>query len=188
MSLVLVLFLACGGGDDSGFAWPDGGGDAGSGDAGSGDAGGDGGGTTGDQALLRAVGQATVGDPGFSGTERLLLLPKGQSDEAASLCTISVTLTQAGERSDCGECVWAYDLLASDPQVEVDGRCDDAGLDADSVVGVPRAYGYAEEYIGHSSVLMVELDGLWQGITYATWDEDSGALSYDWDQDWIELP
>lgn len=179
MIAILSLLLACTGASPGGDTGP--GGDGGSDGGGTGT---DGGATT--PALLRAVGEATVGSAGYQGTERLeLVLDKGQGDV---VCAIEVPVQDTAPRSDCSQCTWAYDLSGGEATVSLDERCADAGLDAASASARPRSYGFAQEFIGHSDVLMVDLDDRWQGVAYAGWDQGSGAFSYTWELGPVVLP
>lgn len=185
MLLAVITLLACTGGDLSDDT---GGDDTGSGDTGSGDtAGGDGGAATA-RAVIEVLGDAVV-DAGssaqsYAGNERVQLT----ADDGTLLCAIELALASVAPREDCSACLWAFDIEATSAEVQLDERCADADLGADALAATPRSYGYAEEYIGHSNALLFYLEGRWQGVAYASWDEASGALSYGWEQERVELP
>ncbi|NOY24814.1 MAG: hypothetical protein GXP62_02985 [Oligoflexia bacterium] len=179
MILVLMTLLGCtagGAADDSGSA------SSTAADGGTGT--GLDGGSQGDQAVIEVTGDASVDLDSYVGTERFALTDATGTE----LCAIRVDLASTATRDDCPDCVWAFDVAATGSTVELDQRCADGGLVAKDLAATPRAYGYAEEYIGHSSVLMVDVDGRWQGVAYAGWDQASGAFSYTYDQEELTLP
>ena len=107
------------------------------------------------------------------------------------LCRVEVTLTSTASRDDCGDCLWAWDLVVDEATIAAEGGvgCSAFGHDAAAVAamaGTTRAYGYAEEYVGHADMLMIWVDG-WQGASFATWHPDSGALDYGWDDAYVEF-
>jgi hypothetical protein len=45
---------------------------------------------------------------------------------------------------------------------------------------VTLSYGYAPEYFGHAQMLMMDLGGGdWEAVTFASFDDATGAFSYD---------
>lgn len=140
------------------------------------------------RALLAFEGSAMVDAGGYAGTEALVI----EADEGAGaeLCRVTYTLTSTAVREDCDLCDWAYDLVVSNPAVVTESGvgCGPFGYSADDLAaldGSARSYGYVEEYIGHASMLMVHTGTLWEGISYATFFEETGDLSYGWDDAYV---
>ena len=52
--------------------------------------------------------------------------------------------------------------------------------------GSTTGYGYIHEYFGHANVLTSETDGVWAPVDNASWDEKTGAFSYDWLDGYME--
>ncbi len=141
------------------------------------------------RAMLSFSGAAVIDPVSFAGVEELFIVDEeGAGDE---LCRVTYSLTSTGGRADCAECDWAFDLEVSDAVIVSEGGagCATFGYGADVVAaldGSTRAYGFAEEYIGHASTLMVYEGGMWQGQCFATFVEDSGDLSYSWDDAYLD--
>ncbi len=176
------------GGGDGGSA--DGGAsDGGASDGGSADGGADdtGGSATGASFL---IGEATAGPDGYTGTEDWVFI--GDDGEGEEFCRIRTTLSVAAVRDDCEDCDWAYDLVRGDAEVLTDtgpGCLALAGYDATTVSdldGTTVAYGYSPDYFGHAEVLMGVVDGAWTALAFATWDEATGAFSYEREAGYFE--
>ena len=63
------------------------------------------------------------------------------------------------------------------------------GLDGDTVSdldGTTTGYGYIHEYFGHANVLTTETEGVWAPVDNASWDEETGAFTYDWLDGYME--
>ena len=71
----------------------------------------------------------------------------------------------------------------SDATAVVDTRCADFGLDAGALNGTTRSYGYTAEYIGHAQVILVEQDGAWVSVSFATYTD--GVFEYDWEDGFL---
>jgi len=140
------------------------------------------------RAVLSYEGSAQIDQGSYVGTEDLVLVSdEGMGDE---LCRVSYTLTSTAERDDCSACSWAFDLVVSGPAITAEAGVGCAAFgyttaDITSLDGSTRAYGYAEEYVGHANMLMVHDGSLWQGLSFATFDEPSGGLSYGWDDAYV---
>jgi hypothetical protein len=133
--------------------------------------------------VLSRVGVAVAGVD-FVGTEDLIFID-GAYGTGEVLCQIRSTLTASGPRSDCPDCLFAFDLTVSDSLVLVDeGPClSVTGFDASNVSsldGRTIAYGYDADYVGHAQILMVNDGAGWAPATYCAYDETTGAVSYDW--------
>ena len=141
------------------------------------------------RAMLSFSGTAVVDPVSFAGEEELTVVAdEGAGDE---LCRVTYSLHSTGGRADCTECDWAFDLEVSDAVIaaESDVDCATFGYGADEVAamnGTTRAYGFAAEYIGHASTLMVHEGGVWQGQCFATFVEGTGDLSYSWDDAYLD--
>lgn len=185
-SLILLLVFACGDKDDTAGdgGGTDGGGTDGGADGGGTDGGTDGGATDGGSERLGALifqGEATV-HTSYMGSERLVF--KADSGSGEVLCQLLYGIEGATPRTDCDECDWAFDVVVGPVQVEadVDGACEAIGYGQaarDAMAGSTRGYGYIAEYFGHAPVLVVD-DGGWNPVSYASYDETSGLLAYDW--------
>ena len=131
-------------------------------------------------ATVLRVGTAVAGTDTFTGAEEVQLL----DDDEAGVCAFTVAITASGTRDDCADCDWAHDLTLSDTTVgaDTDGACAALlGADGTALDGTSRAQGYQHAYLGHAEVIMVETDGAWAAAGYATWDEQTGAFSYEWE-------
>lgn len=110
-------------------------------------------------------------------------------DDPVDVCRIRYELRAVGEPSSaCAECSWDVLIERRNPSVivDVDHACanSDLALDAAGVAafeGEPVEYGYVDEFMGHSNVL-VRLNrdrGTWEAVTFANWSETTGDLFYD---------
>lgn len=140
------------------------------------------------RALLGYEGAAVVDAGSYAGTEVLVI----EADEGmgGELCRVSYALTSTAARDDCDACAWAFELVVSDVTIVYEGGvgCGPFGYSTDDLValdGSTRSYGFAEEYIGHASMLMVHDGNLWQGLSFATFIEETGDLSYGWDDAYV---
>lgn len=135
--------------------------------------------------LLIFAGDATVGAD-YRGTEQLRF---EATTGGAPLCVIDIPVSSVGVREDCSDCLWAFDLTFSTPTVSVGTHCasigyDDAAIAA--IAGTSRAYGFADEYLGHAAALLVAADGAWEPVSFADWSPENGALSYAWEQGYLD--
>ncbi|MFT5681956.1 MAG: hypothetical protein ACI8RZ_002874 [Myxococcota bacterium] len=131
--------------------------------------------------LLALIGTATVGEA-YAGTEQIRFAPTTGGDP---LCVIDVPLSSVSVRTDCTDCLWAFDLTFGTPTVTVGAHCEAAGYDAATIAaiaGSQRSCGFAEEYLGHAEALLVFQDGAWEAVSFADWSLETGALSYAWEQ------
>ncbi len=140
------------------------------------------------RALLRYEGSAMVDAGSYAGDEILVL----EADEGAGdeLCRVSYTLTSTAQRDDCAVCDWAFDLVLSDPTIVYESGvgCGPFGYAAEDVAaldGEPRSYGYAEEYVGHASMLLAHDGSLWEGLSFATYVPETGDFSYGWEAAYV---
>jgi hypothetical protein len=141
------------------------------------------------RAMLSYAGDAIADAALYTGTESLVLVD--DDGMGAVLCRVGYTLTGTAPRDDCDECLWAWDLELSVATItdESGAGCDPLGHDTATVAamnGTTRAYGFAEEYVGHADMLMIDIDG-WQGVSFATWHADSGTFDYGWDDAFVEF-
>ncbi|MCP4606405.1 MAG: hypothetical protein GY847_38840 [Proteobacteria bacterium] len=121
----------------------------------------------------------------FQGTEERYLIDDNDED----ICRVRYELSVVGEpRTDCELCDWAFDLEISDKiemVAEAESGCEMSSLELDeeaisAMIGRRISYGYVDEYMGHSSVIMQYGDsGQWEAVTFASWNSESGELSYD---------
>jgi hypothetical protein len=132
-------------------------------------------------------GEAIATLDSFQGFEEHYLI--GDEGLGSYLCRVRYELVGIGTPEvACDKCSWTFIVEKRNPEIvaDVSGRCESSelGLDADAVAamnGARIAYGYAPEDWGHSNVLMRfdEIDQTWDGIAYASWNEDTGELFYD---------
>ena len=152
------------------------------------DSGGADSGEPGGEGLLYLEGEAVASAGGYVGREDVLLLAElGLGD---ALCRIRCDVTSTASRTDCDECLWAFDLTLGPAEVLVDegGACALAGYDAEAVAaleGATRSYGFIDDYIGHAAVLMHDQGAGWEVAAYATWSPETGAVSYQWEQGYV---
>ncbi len=98
------------------------------------------------------------------------------------VCQVRYTLTSTAPRWDCADCVWAFDLESSAPNVEgEDGDgCEGLGITAADFDGLSYSYGFAETTDAYSSVLMYQVEGYgWYPVSFATWQDP--RFQYDWE-------
>lgn len=139
----------------------------------------------GEMALVGYFGRALVQTLGYAGTEELYFSPHG--GVGLDLCRIRYSLVSTAVRDDCEDCVWAFELSATEPEIIAGsaGDCEALGYDAvaiDELLSRPRAYGYAPEYYGHANVLLVSNNtGGWDVVSFAAWSDGGGQFSYNWE-------
>jgi hypothetical protein len=132
-------------------------------------------------------GEAIATLDSFQGSEERYLI--GDEGLGSHLCRVRYALFGvAPPEVACDECSWAFIVEKQSPEkvTDVSGTCESSelGLDAEAITamdGTHIAYGYAPEAWGHANVLMRfdEVDRTWDGIAYASWNEDTGELFYD---------
>jgi len=122
------------------------------------------------EASFQQLGEAQV-DQGYVGTEVFTIT----DEDGAVLCQAAMALRATAAREDCEDCEFAYDLVVSEVEVQVEDNCFDA-LPSD---GDTRGYGFVQEYLGHGDAFMVLVDGAWTAVAFAVYED--GAFSYDWD-------
>ncbi|MDG1483294.1 MAG: hypothetical protein P8R54_27135 [Myxococcota bacterium] len=135
--------------------------------------------------LLVFAGDATVGAD-YRGIEQLRF---EATTGGEPLCVIDIPVSSVGVRKDCADCLWAFDLTFAAPVVSVDTHCASIGYDEAAIAaiaGTSRACGFAEEYLGHAAALLVADDGAWEPVSFADWSPESGALSYAWEQGYLD--
>ncbi len=200
LSLALAAAWSCQGdepgdsGDTGGAEGPDDSGDTAqeTGDTGgeTGDSAdtGDTGEPAGGDGLLLWEGTATVTADAYEGSEDILLLADMGLGDA--LCQVRYSVLSTSVRTDCGACLWAFDVVLGPAEVIEDkGACQLAGYDEAAIAaieGSTRGYGYAEEHIGHAAVLLVDQGGGWDAVAFASWVEQTGAFSYEWEQAYVQ--
>ncbi len=136
--------------------------------------------------ICGTAGQGVVSNETFQGTEdRYLIANEGGG---VDICRIRYTLRLVGEpRTDCSLCDWAFDLeIDSDVTIfaEEQSGCAGSSLGFDEstiagLIGERVSYGYVDEYMGHESVIMQYRNNQWEAVTFASWNPDTGELSYD---------
>jgi hypothetical protein len=150
-----------------------------------------------DVALLGFSGQAVGGFDGYQGTEDWYFV--AEEGDGEDICRIRYTLTSGDARPDCPDnghagCIWAWDVTLSDSTIVAESGigCEGAlGVTADTVGdldGTTMGFGFNPDYYGHAAVLIRDHgDGNgWFVATFASWDEDEGTFTYQWDQGWVE--
>ena len=134
---------------------------------------------TGPQGLLTVTGAATVSYSAYDGTEEVSFV--GDEGDGEELCHVTVTLASTEVVEDCTDCEWAFVVEVTDAVATVDKSCASIGWeDPASAVGSTRMYGYNPEYFGHAPVLLIYTDDAWNPAGYASWDESTGAFSYEY--------
>lgn len=135
-------------------------------------------------------GTGTMDGGSYLGVEEWYFV--GADGYGADICRIGYTLTSTDPRTDCADCSWAYDLVLSDAHVidETDPGCE-AVLAIDPVAvsdldGKVVSYGYAPSYFGHAKMLMMDLGNGWTAVTFAAFDDTTGAFEYDWEAGYRE--
>ena len=142
-------------------------------------------GPVGGTGLLTLIGQATVGSS-YDGTEEIRFAPT--TGDAQALCSVVVPVSAAQARTDCLDCLWAFDVVLGAPTVNTDTACEAAGYDAQAIAaleGSVRSYGFADEYLGHAEALLVLQDDTWEPVSFADWSAKTGLLSYEWEQGYL---
>ncbi len=138
------------------------------------------------QGLVVRVGQAQTDGSAYSGTEDWVLY--AEEGLGAELCRVRFDVSLVSTSAGCSECLWAVDVLLEDPVLVVGEDCAPMGVNPDDLGPLDeqaRSQGYAEEYIGHANVLMVQADPLWEAVCFATWDGTS--FDYEWEQGFVDL-
>ena len=187
--LLTVPWLGCPPDDDDDDSGDDdtGDDDTGDDDTGDDDSGDDDGGdddTGGEPGMFGYEGDATAGASGYDGWEELYLIAeKGLGDD---VCRIRYDVHDTAQRDDCDGCMWAHDVVISNPTVtlDVDGACAAIGYDAAGVAaldGTAKSYGYYEEYFGHADVIMFFGKKGWEVGSFATWNHQTEHFQYDWE-------
>ena len=119
---------------------------------------------------------------GYVGTEDWVFI--GDEGYGDVVCHVSYDVTATTSRTDCGNCLWAWDVTISNVTSVVDTEaCASVALtdtDLAKLEGSTVSLGYDPDYVGHAQILMF-LDGTeWKAVSYASWDETSSAFTYDW--------
>jgi hypothetical protein len=139
------------------------------------------------QGMCGVSGEAEVTTTSFVGFEEHYLIE--EEDSSADRCRVRYALHSVGTPAvPCDACVWSFIVEKTTPQVitDLEGACAKStlGLDDNAIAsmdGERIAYGYVEEYVGHSNVLMRLNDTAqaWEAVTFAFWDETTTILYYD---------
>ncbi len=136
-------------------------------------------------------GAAIADSVSYEGYEDLYFTTENGLGE--TLCRISYKVTAVDVRTDCADCEWAFELRADEPEI-VEGtpeRCADLGYDEGGIemlLDTPRAYGFAPEYFGHASVLLVaDGEGQWSPVSFASWSQVEGTFDYDWETGYLQI-
>jgi len=143
---------------------------------------------TGPVGLLLRTGTLVWDGSAAAGTESLTLL--GDSGYGAARCTLTYQLQSTEARADCEGCDWAFDLAIAGASVALDdGSClATTGYDATTVSaldGTIVSMGYNPDYVGHAEVLMSPVDGMWQAVSYVSYDPATGTLDYEWEDGFV---
>jgi hypothetical protein len=136
--------------------------------------------------LLTWNGAATV-DGDYVGTEQVLLL--GDYGLGETACQVDYDVISTAPRSDCSECVWAYDVELGPPTVVVPDHCVEAGYDPETIAaigGTTRSYGLALDFMGHGNALMMYADGHWAAVALVDWNEGTASMNYEWAQGYLD--
>lgn len=136
--------------------------------------------------LLTWEGAASIRD-GWDGTETVTF--RAELGLGDVLCELRYTVAGADPREDCPSCAIAYEVILGAPDVTVADGCGAAGYDAAAIAaieGTTRGYGFATDYYGHASVLLVDEGGGWDAAAFADHDDTAGTLSYSWDHGYID--
>ncbi len=160
--------------------------------------------------LQGRMGELTRTDTSLTGWEQMYFVAdEGEGDD---LCRIQYDVNSTGTRDDCDICNeeddegnpygWAFDITFSNPTIVSEagpGCLNTLGYDKTNISdleGTTRAMGYTPEYIGHASVILIELEGVWTAVANAEYVEELdkstkeptgvGLLTYDWYDGYIE--
>ena len=159
--------------------------------------------------LQGRFGELAKTETSLTGTEQFYFIAdEGDGDD---ICRIQYDVVSTATRDDCDICNetdddgepygWAFDVTFSNPEItaESDPGClATLGYDKSNLAdisGQTRGLGYTPEYIGHASVILIDLDGVWTAVANAEFVEEIdndgqptgvGALSYEWTDGYIE--
>ena len=132
-------------------------------------------------------GEGTVTVEGFTGFEEVYLI--GDEGLGDDLCRIRSPLTAVGSpTTSCDACEFAFvfERGVSSVVVDIDDACASSALSMDvagieGMIGTTVSYGFASEYVGHSSVLMLldDTTDTWQAVAFASYNDTTGAFGYD---------
>jgi len=126
-------------------------------------------------------GTATADSSGYAGSEDWSFTDEDTGDD---LCRIRYDLTSTATRTDCKLCSWAFDLTKGNAAIVAEsgpGCLELSGYDKGSVSsldGEVVSYGYVAEYLGHSNVLQMDVNGSWVTVSFASWDSSTKEFSY----------
>jgi len=160
--------------------------------------------------LQGRYGELVKTDTSLTGTEQLYFI--ADEGDGEDLCRIQYEVTSTGIRDDCDICNetdddgepygWAFDVTFSNPEITAEsspGCLATLGYDKSNVTdiaGETRGMGYTPEYIGHASVIMIDVDGVWTAVANAQFVEEIdkttkkttgvGELTYQWHDGYIE--
>jgi hypothetical protein len=130
---------------------------------------------------LTRVGEALV-DGSYIGSERMILV--GDEGYGDIVCHVEYDMTSIASRTDCINCLWAWDVEISNATSVVDTEaCAAVGLtsaDVAALDGQVLGYGYDADYVGHAQILMFWDGAEWSAGSYAGWDEATQLFDYDW--------
>ena len=129
--------------------------------------------------LRHFSGLATV-NGSYSGWEAFQFT--GSQGTGADICQVRYTVADTAPRSDCPDCLWAFDLTTSTPGIEVESGegCSGLGIATTEFEGLSFSYGWAASSGSYESVLMYQVGAYgWYPVSYATWDEP--RFQYDWE-------
>lgn len=130
------------------------------------------------------VGRATV-DDGYVGTEAVVVRADGGL--GGELCRVEYPVVSTAVRSDCAECLWAFNVVFGAQTVVMSEGCEAAGVDlTESAEGETRAYGLALDYLGHAHALMIDQGGTWSPVAFAEWEDATSSFGYRWEQGTVE--
>jgi len=131
--------------------------------------------------LRHFTGLATI-DGAYTGWEAFAFT--SEQGQGQDLCQIRYQMVDTAPRSDCPDCLWAFDLASSAAGIEEESGagCVGLGVTTDTFEGLHYSYGYAEVSGGYEQVLMYQVgDYGWYPVCYATWDEP--RFQYDWEME-----
>ena len=134
------------------------------------------------QGLAGRRGSGNVSDDYQGVEESYFVADRG---DGTDVCRVSYVLQSVGERPDCGAgedtCDWAFDIELSAAALvgEADPGCAGVGIDPLAFDGLVVSYGFIADYYGHTSVLVVELEGVWTATSFASFRGE--AFEYDWE-------
>ncbi len=139
------------------------------------------------RGLLTWSGEANV-DGTWEGHESILFV--GDDGLGETWCEVRYPVLPVAERTDCVDCVLAFDVEFQAPETLISTLCAEVGYDDAAItalVGERRGYGFALDYLGHSNVLMFDDEGIWKAVAFVNWNESSATLSYAWERGYVEV-